>query len=137
MKLRVRGEKKFDLLVELLYLMAQSLDYKDIDKAAIRDYTYVPQGYANRESEDQQMRKALSEVLGAQRPLTVTMLGPVQVEQPMKLVEEIFFAPTSTALPGRRAEPATTPAECSRVTFCQSQSLAAVSAFPLSLPFSH
>ncbi len=105
------GEKKFDLLVDLLYLMAQSLGYKDIDKAAIRDDIYVPQGYADRESEDQQMRKAFLEVLSAQRPLTVTMLGPVQMAEPMKPVEEIAFPqPAQPALPsGGRSVPPTTP----------------------------
>lgn len=103
------GEKKFDLLVELLYLMGQSLGYADIDRAAIRDNTYVPQGYQDLESEQQQMRKGLLEVLGGQRPLPMTMVGPIQVEEPLKLVEEIVLPqPAQPALPagGRAAQPA-------------------------------
>lgn len=83
------GERKFDLLIELVYLMGQSLGYDRIDKAAIRDNTYVPQGYADVEGEWHQIRKAWLEVLNAQRPLAITMVGPVQVEEPMKLIDEI------------------------------------------------
>jgi hypothetical protein len=82
-------QKKFDLLVELVYLIGQSLGYGDIDRTAIRDDTYFPKGYADTEEESQRMRKAWLEVLNGQRPLLMTILGPVQVEKPMNLIEEI------------------------------------------------
>jgi hypothetical protein len=81
--------KKFDLLVDLVYLIGQSLGYKNIDKATIRDNTYLPQGYVDVEQELHQIRKTWLEVLTGQRPITMTMLGPVQVEAPLNLVEEI------------------------------------------------
>jgi hypothetical protein len=83
------AERKFDLLVNLVYLMGQNLDYGGIDEAAIRDNTYVPQGYADVEAEWQQIRKAWLDVLKGQRPLPMTMVGPVQVEEPTNIVGEI------------------------------------------------
>jgi len=80
------GERKFDLLVDLVYLIGQALGYRGIDKAAIRDNTYVPQGFADVEGEWHQIRKAWLEVLNGQRPLPMTMVGPVQVEEPLELI---------------------------------------------------
>jgi hypothetical protein len=95
-------DKKFDLLVDLVYLIGQSLGYTDINKATIRDNTYLPQGYVDVESEWHQIRKAWLEVLNGQRPIPMTMLGPVHLKEPMPLVEEI-------ALP-RSTQPALPPA---------------------------
>jgi hypothetical protein len=81
--------KKFDLLVDLVYLIGQSLGYKSIDKATIRDNTYLPQGYVDVEQELHQIRKTWLEVLNGQHPLPMTMLGPVQVAAPLRLVDEI------------------------------------------------
>jgi hypothetical protein len=83
------GEKKFDLLIDLVYAIGQSLGYEANDKASMRDQTYVPQGYANVEAEQEAMRKAVLELLTGRRPLPMTMVGPVQVEQPLPLVEEL------------------------------------------------
>lgn len=103
------AEKKFDLLVELVYLMGQSLGYGDIDRAAIRDNTYVPQGYADVEAEWHQIRKAWLDVLNGQRPLPMTMVGPVQVEEPMKVIEEIQLPQRQLAVPAPALPPATPP----------------------------
>ncbi len=93
-------EKKFDLLVELVYQIGKSLGYKNIDRAALRDNTYIPQGYVDVEAEWHRIRKAWLEVLDGQRPLSMTMLGPVHVEQPMKTIEQIEFPhPAQPALP--------------------------------------
>jgi hypothetical protein len=81
-------EKKFDLLVELVYLIGQSLGYKYVDRTAIRDHTYVPQGYEDVELEGQRIRKAVLEVLTGRHPLVMTMLGPVQVEKPIPPIPE-------------------------------------------------
>ncbi|MFL6310531.1 MAG: DUF6680 family protein [Terriglobales bacterium] len=83
------AEKKFDLLIDLVYAIGQSLGYEAIDKAAMRDQTYVPQGYANVEAEQETIRKAVLELLTGRRPLPMTMVGPVQVEQPLPLVEQL------------------------------------------------
>ncbi len=83
------GERKFDLLVDLTHLMGQSLGYTRIDKAALRDNTYVPKGYADVEAELEQIRKAWLEVLSGMRPVPTTMVGPVQVEGPMQPLPEL------------------------------------------------
>jgi len=82
-------EKQFDLLVELVYVIGQSLGYKNIDRAALRDNTYLPQGFVDVEAEMHQIRKEWLEVLDGMRPLTMTMVGPVQVVQPMKPAQEV------------------------------------------------
>jgi hypothetical protein len=91
------AERKFDLLVELTFLMGQSLGYPGIDRAALRDNTYVPQGYGDVEAELQQIRKAWLEVLGGLRPVPATLVGPVQVETPIQLLPEL--APRPAAAP--------------------------------------
>ena len=49
----------------------------------------MPKGYADVEAELEQIRKAWLEVLSGQRAVPTTMLGPVQVERPMQLLDEI------------------------------------------------
>lgn len=83
------ADRKFDLLVDLVYLIGQVLGYGGIDKAAIRDNTYVPQGYADVENEWLQIRRAWLDVLNGRRPLPMTMVGPVQVEPMMRALEEL------------------------------------------------
>lgn len=83
------GEKKFDLLVDLVYQIGQNLDYDHIDKATLRDNLYVPKGYADAEDEWRQIRQAWLQLLNGLRPIAMTMVGPVQVEAPMKAAEEI------------------------------------------------
>jgi hypothetical protein len=95
------GEKKFDLLLELVYLIGQELDYSHLDKATLKDSLYVPQGYGDTEEEWRQIRVAWLQVLNGQRPIAMTMLGPVQVEQPMQIVQELPLPPQ----PGRPALP--------------------------------
>lgn len=82
-------EMKFDLLVELVYLMGQALGYTDIDRVAIREHTYMPQGYVDVETESHQIRKSWLEVLSGLRAVPMTMVGPVHLKEPMDLVEEI------------------------------------------------
>jgi hypothetical protein len=83
------AEKKFDLLIELVYAIGQSLGYEKIDRTAMRDQTYVPQGYANVEAEQEAIRKAVLEIVTGRRPIPMTMVGPVQVEEPLPLLEQI------------------------------------------------
>ena len=94
------GEKKFELLIDLVYLIGQSLGYENIDKAALRDNTYLPQGYVDVEAEWHKIRKAWLELLDGLRPLAMTMVGPVQVEEPIKIPHEaVLLQPAQTALP--------------------------------------
>jgi hypothetical protein len=101
------GEKKFDLLVDLVCKIAKTLDYDHIDAATLRDNLYVPKGYQDVEEQGQQMRAALLEMLNGQRPLPMTVVGPVQVEQPMQPVAELPLAqqPARPALPPAQAQP--------------------------------
>lgn len=105
------GERKFDLLVKLVHLIGQGLGYGTIDEAAIRDNTYVPQGYADVESEWQQIRKAWLDVLNGRRPVPTTMVGPVHIEPLPELPDEVqkarrpaSFAPPATHSGGREGD---------------------------------
>jgi hypothetical protein len=79
------GAKKFDLLVDLVYQIAQQMNYSHIDKALLRDSLYVPQGYQDAEEELRLMRGAWLQVLQGKRPLPMTMVAPVQIESPIEL----------------------------------------------------
>ena len=83
------GEKKFELLVDLVYEMGKVLGYSNIDKATLRDNLYVPQGYEDREQQFSQIRDSLQKVLRGERPVPITMVGPIQVEEPLQAVEEL------------------------------------------------
>ncbi len=93
------GEKKFDLLVDLVGKIGGHLGYDHIDEATLRDNMYVPKGYADVEEEWRQIRTAWLQVLNGQCPIAMTVLGPVQVETPMQLVQEL-------PLPAQPAQPA-------------------------------
>lgn len=99
------GEKKFDLLVDLVVKMAKALDYDHIDAATLRDNVYVPQGYQDVEEQWRQIREAWQQVLNGQRPLAMTMVGPIQVEQPMQPVQELLPEPHREPQPARPALP--------------------------------
>lgn len=98
------GAKKFDLLVDLAYEVGQNLGYTHIDKATLRDNMYVPQGYTDMEEEWRQIRASWLKVLNGQSPLVMTVVGPIQIEEPLKPVQEITVAQT------RRPAPALPPA---------------------------
>ena len=92
------GEKKFELLIDLVYEMGKILRFDHIDKATLRDNLYVPQGYEDTEEQFRQMREAMLQVLRGERPVPVTMVGPVEVREPMQTVEELAIRQQS-ALP--------------------------------------
>jgi hypothetical protein len=75
-------EKKSNLLVDLLYQMAQSLGY-DIDKVAIEKNSYHPLGFVEIETEQHALRKAALAVFSGERPLQATVVGRVQTTQPL------------------------------------------------------
>ena len=80
-------EKKNELLVDLLYEMAQSLKY-DIDKVSIQKNVYYPKGFWDIESEQHALRKAALQVFSGERPLPTTTVGPVQVTKSLELLDE-------------------------------------------------
>jgi hypothetical protein len=83
------GEKKFELLVDLAHKMGKSLGYDHIDEAMLRDNIYVPQGYEDTETQFQQLRTGMLQILNGERPVPVTMVGPVQFEKPLQAIEEL------------------------------------------------
>lgn len=83
-------EKKCELLINLAYEMGKTLGYDHIDKSTLLDNVYVPQGYDDQEEQFRQMRASM-QVLQGQRPVPVTMVGPIQVEAPLQEVEELPF----------------------------------------------
>jgi hypothetical protein len=95
------GERKFELLITLVYEMGNSLGYDHIDKTTLRTHIYVPQGYEDTEEQFRQIRTKLLQVLGGERPIPMTMVGPVQVEEPLPAVEELPPAPRQATLPAR------------------------------------
>ena len=92
-------EKKRDLLVDLLYAMAQRLDF-DIDKVTIQKNVYIPQGHVEIEQELHALRKAALAVLSGERPVQTTVVGRVQTSAPLPSTEEI--GETRTALTSSR-----------------------------------
>jgi hypothetical protein len=101
-------EKKFDLLVDLVYEIGQSLGgYDHLNKASLRDNTYVPKGYADTEEEMRQIRAQWLQVLKGERVLPMTMLGPVQVEKPMELLPEVSTARPVLPVAAQPSLPAT------------------------------
>jgi len=70
------GEKRTELLVELLYVMGQSLGY-DFDKTQIKNGTYAPIAHGRFEEEQEAIRNLTIDFLQGKRvlPLYVTNLG--------------------------------------------------------------
>jgi|SRR6185437_1919123 len=94
------NDKKFDLLVDLIYQIGCVLCYGRIDKATIRDNTYLPQGYADSEEEFRRIRAAVLEVLQGQRPVATTVLGPIRIAEPLPQPQAIDpHPPSRTSLP--------------------------------------
>lgn len=83
------GEKKFELLLDLAYEMGRNLHLDHIDKAMLSDNLYVPQGYEDTEQQFQQIRTTLLQVLAGEHAIPMTMVGPVQVEEPLQALQEI------------------------------------------------
>lgn len=81
-------EKKNNLLIDLLYQMAQSLGY-DIDKVTIENNAYHPKGFVEIEIEQHALRKAALAVFAGDRPIQATVVGKVQTTQLLSLPDEI------------------------------------------------
>ena len=87
--------------------IAKALEYEHIDAATMRDNIYVPQGYQDVEEQWRQLRETWLQVLNGKRPLPMTVVGPVQVEEPLPLIPELPLAqqPARPALPPAEAQP--------------------------------
>ena len=88
------GAKKFDLLVDLAYEVGQNLGYTHIDKATLRDNMYVPQGYTDMEEEWRDNSRLVVKSSEWTEPAGQIIVGPIQVEEPLKPVQEITVAQT-------------------------------------------
>lgn len=95
------AEKRDELLIALLYEMAQRLGY-DIDKVTIQKNSYHPQGAVDIELEQSALRKAALKVFSGESPIQAAVVGRVQTTAPLPPPEEI----RPTALTPRRAIPA-------------------------------
>lgn len=95
------GERKFELLITLAYEIGKSLGYDHIDKTTLRNHIYVPQGYDDTEEQFRQLRATLLQVLKGERPIPATIVGPVQMEEPLPAVPEIPAPVAQPALPAR------------------------------------
>lgn len=95
-------DKKGNLLIDLLYEMAQRLNY-DIDKVAIQKNVYHPVGFVQIEAEQHALRKAALAVFSGEQAIQATVVCRVQTTQPLALPEELGApqpAPRRPARPG-------------------------------------
>ena len=83
------ADRKVELLVSLTFEIGKSLGYDHIDRATLRDNVYVPQGYEDTDEQFRQIRMVLLEVLRGKRPIPATIVGPVQVAQPLPATETL------------------------------------------------
>ena len=60
--------RRKELLVELLDTMGRHLGF-DFDKTHLKNQTYYPQGFGDREAEQAALRKSMSEVMSGKRAL--------------------------------------------------------------------
>ncbi|NDV14207.1 hypothetical protein GZH52_15665 [Crenobacter sp. HX-7-9] len=74
------GNKRIDLLVDLLHAMGKSLGY-DFNKTQIKNGTYSPVAHGQIESEQGRMRQMTLELLEGKRvlPMHVTNLPPTEL----------------------------------------------------------
>lgn len=83
------AEQRFDLSVDLVFEIAQSLGYKHVDKALLKDSLYVPQGYQDTEEQLRQIREGWLKMLNGQLPLRMSIVGPVRLEEALPLLPEL------------------------------------------------
>lgn len=71
-KLSVSAEKSNELLTDLLYEMAKSLNY-DFDKVHLKRGAYIPQGHADFELEQNFIRRSLVELFLGQKSIPINI----------------------------------------------------------------
>ena len=72
------ADKSQELIINLLYEMAQSLGY-DYDKVGLKRNIYVPMGWGEIEIETHLLRKASLAVFSGSKPLKMSIEGPVEI----------------------------------------------------------
>jgi hypothetical protein len=90
--LNIWVERRKGLLTDLIYEMGQSLDY-DIDKDTIKTQVYYPRGQWEVETEQHALRKALLKVFSGQAPVVSTIVGQVEVIQPLPPPDDLARPP--------------------------------------------
>ncbi len=85
-------DKRRELLVDLIYEMGQNLGY-DIDKVTIKNNAYYPKGHWEIESEQHALRKAALKVFSGEAPIVSTLVGPVEVTQPLPPPDDLALPP--------------------------------------------
>lgn len=71
------GVNRLDRLVELLAAMAAMLRY-DFNKTQIKNAAYIPEAHGEMESEQNQVRKLVLELLTGERPLAMKLAEPYE-----------------------------------------------------------
>jgi len=66
------GEKKNDLLSDLLYEMGEPLGFS-LDKVHIKKAGYIPKAYADREQDDEFIRKSLVEIFSGNKAVPMNV----------------------------------------------------------------
>jgi hypothetical protein len=74
------GTKRVELLVELLYQMAQVLKY-DFDKTHIKNSSYAPQVHSRIDDEQSALRSSLIELLEGKRSVPITIISVPRIDQ--------------------------------------------------------
>ena len=74
------GDKKTDLLVDMLYVMGKAVGY-DFSKTQIKNATYAPAAHGRFEYEQERLRQLALELLEGKRSLP-TIINPLPQQQP-------------------------------------------------------
>lgn len=83
-KLTASSEKSSDLLIDLLYEMAKSLNY-DFDKVHLKRGVYIPQAHAVFNLEQDIIRKSLVEVFVGKKTIPINIVSPADNEKVIQL----------------------------------------------------
>ncbi|MFO1464317.1 MAG: DUF6680 family protein [bacterium] len=80
-KLNRWGDKRVDLLIDLLHSMSKVLGY-NFDKVQLKRGIYSPKAHGDFESDQNFIRKSLVELFGFQRALPIVIIEPNQEKVP-------------------------------------------------------
>jgi len=86
-KLAASADKSTELLTDLLYEMARSLNY-DFDKVHLKRGAYIPQGHAEFELEQNFIRRSLVEVFLGKRSIPITITSFLEQKETTETKEE-------------------------------------------------
>lgn len=97
-------QKWNDLFVELLYAMAQSLGFKNLDKTDLRQ-AYAPRLTENLDKENAEIRNGLLGVFAGKVAIPIRIALPEDVQAAVSQTPAIMAHPMATALPPYPIEP--------------------------------